>query len=69
MIRRFQNVPGMHNGWKGQRSGSSEPTSPDHSQSSKNLRVQPQGGVSNGWRGEGEGKTTSIIKNAKLTDH
>ncbi|XP_046745563.1 ankyrin repeat domain-containing protein 6 isoform X2 [Diprion similis] len=44
MIRRFQNVPGMHNRWRGQRSGSSEPTSPDHSQSSQNQRVQPQGG-------------------------
>ncbi|XP_048507375.1 uncharacterized protein LOC105688466 isoform X3 [Athalia rosae] len=56
MIQRFQSVPGMHNGWRGgQRSGSSEPTSPDHSQSSQNLRVQPQGGIGNGWRGEGEG--------------
>lgn len=54
MIKRFQQVPGMHNGWRGPRSGSSEPTSPEHSQCSQNQRVQPQGGVGNTWRGEGE---------------
>ncbi|XP_076394424.1 ankyrin repeat domain containing protein 6 diego isoform X1 [Megachile rotundata] len=52
MIKRFQQVPGMHNGWRGPRSGSSEPTSPEHSQCSQNQRVQPQGGVGNSWRGE-----------------
>ncbi|XP_076163228.1 ankyrin repeat domain containing protein 6 diego isoform X1 [Ptiloglossa arizonensis] len=55
MIKRFQQVPGMHNGWRGPRSGSSEPTSPEHSQCSQNQRVQPQGGVGNGWHGEGKG--------------
>lgn len=55
MIKRFQQVPGMHNGWRGQRSGSSEPTSPEHSQCSQNKRIQPQGGVGNSWHGEGEG--------------
>lgn len=54
MIKRFQQVPGMHNGWRGPRSGSSEPTSPEHSQCSQNQRVQPQGGVGNSWRGEGK---------------
>lgn len=53
MIKRFQQVPGMHNGWRSTRSGSSEPTSPEHSQCSQNQRVQPQGGVANSWRGEG----------------
>ncbi|KAG7208504.1 hypothetical protein KM043_014727 [Ampulex compressa] len=55
MIKRFQQVPGMHNGWRGPRSGSSEPTSPEHSQCSQSQRVQPQGGLGNGWHGEGEG--------------
>ncbi|KAK2577474.1 hypothetical protein KPH14_003574 [Odynerus spinipes] len=58
MIKRFQQVPGMHNGWRGQRSGSSEPTSPEHSQCSQNKRVQPQGGVGNTWHGEGEGNNS-----------
>lgn len=59
MIKRFQQVPGMHNGWRGTRSGSSEPTSPEHSQCSQNQRVQPQGGVGNGWHGEGNDSESS----------
>ena len=59
MIKRFQQVPGMHNGWRGARSGSSEPTSPEHSQCSQNQRVQPQGGVGNGWHGEGNDSESS----------
>ena len=55
MIKRFQQVSGLHNGWKGQRSGSSEPVSPDHSQCLQNQRVQPQGGLTNGWHGESGG--------------
>lgn len=55
MIKRFQQVPGMHNGWRGPRSVSSEQTiSPDHSQCSQ--RVQPQGTSSNGWHAESQGK-------------
>lgn len=61
MIKRFQQVPGMHNGWRGPRSGSSEPTSPEHSQCSQNQRVQPQGGVGNTWRGEGENLSYTLI--------
>ncbi|XP_076660567.1 ankyrin repeat domain containing protein 6 diego isoform X2 [Halictus rubicundus] len=59
MIKRFQQVPGMHNGWRGTRSGSSEPTSPENSQCSQNQRVQPQGGVGNGWHGEGNDSESS----------
>ena len=55
MIKQFQKVSGMHNGWRGQLPGSSEPTSPDHSQCSQNQRVQPQGGLTNGWHGENGG--------------
>lgn len=57
MIKRFQQVPGMHNGWRGARSVSSEPTtSPDHSQCSQGQRVQPQGIATNGWHPEGQGE-------------
>lgn len=56
MIKRFQQVPGMHNGWRAPRSVSSEQTaSPDPSQCSPRQRVQPQGIASNGWHVEGPG--------------
>ncbi|XP_044014409.1 ankyrin repeat domain-containing protein 6 [Aphidius gifuensis] len=54
MIKRFQQVPGMHNGWRGPISVSSEQTiSPANSHCSQ--RVQPQGTSSNGWHAEGQG--------------
>ena len=60
MIKRFQQVPGMHNGWRGTRSVSSEPTtSPDHSQCSQGQRIQPQGIATNGWHPEGQGEISS----------
>ncbi|XP_012278218.1 ankyrin repeat domain-containing protein 6 isoform X2 [Orussus abietinus] len=59
MIKRFQQVPGMHNGWKGARPGSSEPTSPDHSQCSQGQRLQPQGALGNGWHAEGNESESS----------
>ncbi|XP_043274602.1 ankyrin repeat domain-containing protein 6 isoform X2 [Venturia canescens] len=58
MIKRFQQVPGAHNGgWHPPRSVSSEhtTTSPEHSQCSQGLRVQPQGIASNDWHPERQG--------------
>ncbi|KAK0159713.1 hypothetical protein PV327_010799 [Microctonus hyperodae] len=60
MIKRFQQSPRMHNGWNGARSISSEvTTSPDHSQSSQNHRIQPQGTSSNGWHAERQDESES----------
>ncbi|KAK0159927.1 hypothetical protein PV328_007387 [Microctonus aethiopoides] len=60
IIKRFQQSPRMHNGWNGARSISSEvTTSPDHSQSSQNQRIQPQGTSSNGWHAERQDESES----------
>lgn len=51
IIKRFQQVSGMHNGRKSQRDlTESEPPSPNHS-----PRMAPQGGITNGWHRENGG--------------
>lgn len=58
MIKRFQQVSGMHNGRKSQRdlTGSSEPTSPNRSPCSPIQRMQTQNGMTNGWHRENGGQ-------------
>ncbi|XP_015606320.1 ankyrin repeat domain-containing protein 6 isoform X3 [Cephus cinctus] len=68
MIKRFQQVPGMHNGWRGPRSRSSEPASPEHGQTLVNQRVQPQGGLGNGWLGEGQGNDSESSEGEEDVD-
>ncbi|XP_034949834.1 ankyrin repeat domain-containing protein 6 [Chelonus insularis] len=68
MIKRFQQVPGMHNGWRGPRSVSSEPTSPDNSSCLQN-RLQTQG-QSNGWHAErqdNESESSEVEEDADTT--
>lgn len=56
IIKRFQQVSGMHNGRKSQRDlTESEPPSPNHS-----PRMAPQGGITNGWHRENGGKYFNI---------
>jgi len=46
MIKRFQQVPDMHNGWRRIRSGGDEQASLDeHTKCSQNQRVQSQGEI------------------------
>ncbi|XP_014481855.1 PREDICTED: ankyrin repeat domain-containing protein 6 [Dinoponera quadriceps] len=53
MIKRFQQVPDMHNGWRGIRSGSSEPINlGEHTKCSQSQRVHPQGNDSESSEGE-----------------
>lgn len=46
MIKRFQQVPDMHNNWHGIRSGNSEPASlNEHTKCSQNMKVHSQGEI------------------------